>query len=108
VTIALSSGGADALSLRIERSAKLLGIGLPGALQKPAGPKQTVLRCSGRSCDGLVIQALLADRAPVEAQLFSYRFSLPSEGQGLQKARPSNAVPQYTPDSTITMIRTTL
>ena len=108
VTIALSSGGGDALSLRFERSAKLLGIGLPGALQKPASSKQTVLRCSGRSCEGLVIQALLAGQNPVEAELFSYRFSLPSQGQALQRARPSNAIPQYTPDSTITMIRTKL
>lgn len=103
LTLALSTGGADALSIRFPRSAKLLGIGLPGALERPFSSKPTVLRCSGRSCEGLVIEALLADRAPIKAELFSYQFHLPPQGKELEKARPSKAIPQYAPDSTITM-----
>jgi len=48
---------------------------------------------------------LLGDRKPVEVELFSTRFGLPPEGQALVAARPGNAMPQYAPDSTITMTR---
>jgi hypothetical protein len=52
-----------------------------------------------------VIEAVLADRAPVEAELFSYRFTLPAEGAKLQAGRPANAIPQYSPDETVTLKR---
>ncbi len=106
IRLALSRGGADSISISFAAMAKLLAIGLPGALEKvsaSADSKRAIIRCSGRSCDGLVIEAIFADRAPIQANLFAARFSLPSEGKRLQIARPENAIPQYAPDSTITM-----
>lgn len=108
LAIALSGGGADAFSIRVPSSAKVLGIGLPGALERPSSSKATVLRCSGRSCNGLVIELLLADQRPVEAELFSYQFHLLPQAKVLVAARPKDAVPQYAPDSVITLSRAKL
>jgi len=108
VWIALSPGGGNAVSIRFAEGANVLGLGLPeAAVRIPAQgePKKAMLRCSGRSCDGFVIEAVLGDSKPVEAELFSTRFSLPPEGQPLVAARPKDAIPQYSPDSTITMRR---
>ena len=65
-------------------------------------PKKATLRCTGRSCDGLVIEAVLGEAGPVAAELYSIRFGLPPQGAPLAAARPRNAIPQYAPDSTIT------
>jgi hypothetical protein len=111
VRIALSDGGANAVAIRFPENAALLALGKPGQLEPiPADgePKKASLRCSGRSCDGFVIEALLGDRKPVEVELFATRFALPPEGQPLQAARPANAHPQYAPDSTITLVRARL
>ena len=108
VRIALSPGGADAVSISFAGTTNLLEIGLPGALKRipaTADHERAVVRCSGRSCAGFVIETLLADRAPVQANLFALRFSLPPEGRSLEAARPPNALPQYAPDSTITLAR---
>ena len=67
VRLELSRGGADALAIRFPEKAKLLAVGLPeGPIAIPAKgePDKALLRCAGRSCDGLVIEAVLADRAP--------------------------------------------
>ena len=106
--IALSPGGGDAVAIRFAEATKLLALGLPATpetIPAKAQPAKAILRCSGRSCEGFVIEALLADRAPVEAELSSYRFSLPAEGKALQAARPVNAIPQYSPDETVTLKR---
>ena len=108
IRIALSPGGGDAVTIRFAEATKLLALGLPAApetIAAKAQPAKAMLRCSGRSCEGFVIEAVLADRAPVEAELFSYRFSLPPEGKALQAARPRNAIPQYSPDETVTLKR---
>jgi hypothetical protein len=108
VQIQLSPGVADAISIRFPEKARLIAIGLPeGPVAIPAKgePDKAVLRCTGRSCNGLVIEAVLADRAPFVAELFAARYALPSQGAALQAARPRNAVPQYSPDETITLRR---
>lgn len=108
IRIALSPGGGNAVTIRFAKTAKLIALGLPAAPERlPAKgqPDKATLRCSGRSCDGFVIEALLADRAPIEAELFSYRFSLPVEGRQLEAARPAHSIPQYSPDETVTLKR---
>jgi hypothetical protein len=104
----LSPGGGDAVTIRFAKETRLLALGLAGAPERlpPSGPpEKPLLRCTGRSCEGLTIEAVLADRRPIEAELFSYKFALPPEGSGLEAKRPKNAIPQYAPDSTITMTR---
>jgi hypothetical protein len=106
--IALSPGGGNTVAIRFPKDAKVIALGLPGrpeAIPQNGEPPKAMLRCTGRSCEGLVIEAMLGDRKPVEAELLSYRFGLPAEGQPLQAARPRDAIPQYAPDSTIALNR---
>jgi hypothetical protein len=105
IRVALWRGGGDSVAIRFPESAKVLALGLPGqAVPIPVAgePKKAMLRCTGRSCDGLVIEALLGDTRPMTAELYSTRFGLPQHGARLIAARPRNAIPQYAPDSTIT------
>jgi len=104
--LALSPGGGNSVSIRFSKDARILALGLAGAaipLPGEGEPDKALLRCTGRSCEGLRIDVLLGDRKAVEVELFSTRFGLPPEGQPLVAARPGNAMPQYAPDSTITM-----
>jgi hypothetical protein len=103
--LALSPGGADTVSLRFPKEAKVLALGLPGSpLQIPATgePEKALLRCSGRSCEGLQIEVLLGDRKPLTAEIFAARFALPPQARPLVAARPRDSQPQYSPDQTIT------
>jgi hypothetical protein len=111
VRIALSSGGADSVVIRFPEDAKVLALGLPGgAVPVPAAgePRKATLRCTGRSCDRLVIEAVLGDSRPLTVEIYSIRFGLPPQGAPLASARPRNAIPQYAPDSTITLSKVKL
>ena len=105
IRIALSPGGGDSVAIRFPEEARVIALGLPGeAVPIPANgePKKAALRCTGRSCEGLVIEALLGETRPVTVELYSTRFGLPPQGSPLVAARPHDAIPQYAPDSTIT------
>ena len=105
IRIALSPGGGDAVSIRFPESAQVIALGLPDrpvAVPADGLPTKSALRCTGRSCEGLVIEALLGNDRPVTAELYSTRFGLPPEAAPLVAARPRNAIPQYAPDSTVT------
>jgi hypothetical protein len=102
----LSPGGGNSVAIRFPKDAKLLALGPAGAplpIPPQGEPDKPLLRCTGRACDGIEVEIVLGDRKPVEAELFSTRFALPPQGQPLLAARPSNAIPQYAPDQTITM-----
>jgi hypothetical protein len=108
IRLALSPGGGNTIAIRFPKDAKLLALGLAGApvtLPPKGEPDKPLLRCTGRACEGLQIDAVFGDNRPVEAELFSTRFGLPPEGRPLIAARPKNAIPQYAPDQTITMSR---
>ena len=108
VRLSLSLGGGNTFAIRFPKDARLTALGLVGApvtLPPKGEPDKPILRCTGRSCEGLQIEAVFADNRPVEAELFSTKFGLPPQGQPLIAARPKNAIPQYAPDSTITMSR---
>jgi hypothetical protein len=111
IRLALSPGGGNSVAIRFPQDAKILALGLSGAaipLPAKGEPDKPLLRCTGRSCEGLQVEVLLGDRKPVTAELFSTRFGLPPEGRPLVAARPKDAIPQYGPDQTITMTRTRL
>jgi hypothetical protein len=105
IRIALSPGGGDSVAIRFPEDSDVLALGLPGEeVPIPASgePKKAALRCTGRSCDGLVIEALLGNSRPLTAELYSTRFGLPPQAAPLVAARPRNAIPQYAPDSVVT------
>ena len=107
IRLVLSPGGGNSVAIRFPKDSKIVSLGLPGGgIPIAKGePEKPLLRCTGRSCEGLEIEVVLADTRAVEAELFSTRFGLPPEGQPLAEARPRNAIPQYSPDQTITMGR---
>lgn len=101
----LSPGGANSVAIRFPANAKVLAMGLPGAansIPSKGLPSKALLRCTGRTCEGLEIEVILGDQRPVEAELFSTRFALPPEARPLVEGRPRDAIPQYAPDQTIT------
>lgn len=103
--ILLSPAGANSVAIRFPREARVLALGLPGAAAPIPGngePDKPLLRCTGRSCEGLQIEVVLGSRAPVEAEIFSTALGLPGEARPLIEARPHDAIPQYAPDQTIT------
>jgi hypothetical protein len=106
VWLVLSPGGANMVSIRFHEGTKLLRLGTPGAtisMPVKGEPEKALLRCSGRSCEGLVIEGLLGDQAKVTADLAATRFSLPPEGAPLAARRPAHAHPQYGTDSSVRM-----
>jgi hypothetical protein len=108
IRIQLSRGGGDAIAIRFPEKTKILAMGLPGTavpIKATGEPAKATLRCAGRSCDGLVVELVLGDRTPVIAELFATRFQLPAQGAGVAAARPRNAVPQYSPDESVTLRR---
>jgi hypothetical protein len=105
VRLQLSSNGANTIAIRFPADAKVLALGLRGAampIPAKGEPDKALLRCTGRSCDGLQIEVVMADRRPITAELFATRFGLPSEGARLESSRPPHSQPQYSPDQTIT------
>jgi hypothetical protein len=107
----LSPRGGYSVSIRFPKDAQVLALGLAGSatpFPHDGEPDKALLRCTGRSCDGLQVEVVLGNLKPVEVELFSTRFGLPRQGQALLKARPTNAAPQYAPDQTITMTRVKL
>ena len=104
VRLAVGRGGGDAVAIKFAKDAPLLAMGLSGrprAISRNAVPGPAFLRCSGRACDGLVLEVRLADRKKVKAELIGSRFALPAEGWALIAARPRLTHPQYAPDSSI-------
>ena len=100
----LDSHGADALLLRFDEETPVLSMGLPGRPRKideQAEKGPSIIRCSGRSCDGLVVDVVLASARPVTAMLVAQRFAPPTEAAPLLALRPRDAHPQYSPDSQV-------
>ena len=107
VRLELSRGGADALAIGFpgEGQAPRGGTARPVAIPPKGEPDKAILRCTGRSCDGLVIEPVLADREPIVAELFSTQFGFRRKaGRWRPRDRPMR-FPQYSPDQAITLTR---
>ncbi|MEO7240666.1 MAG: M20/M25/M40 family metallo-hydrolase [Sphingomicrobium sp.] len=108
VRFKISRAGGDAFALRIDKAAKVRAIGIPGQrrpIAPDADPGPTILRCSGRACDGQIVELELPDRATVVADFLVTRFSLPGEGAAIAHARPADALPKYSPDKSFSVRR---
>ena len=108
VSLRLRPAGAESVSLVAAPDAPLRRAG-SGVFLPPFGQGQAeerhVIRCVGRSCDGAVLDILIAGTAPVEFLLVGTRPGLPPAAAPLLRARPERARPQYAPDSTITLAK---
>ncbi|MEO6434071.1 MAG: M28 family peptidase [Sphingomicrobium sp.] len=102
VRLRFGLGGGDAIALRIDGSAAIRAMGMPGkllTLHSTDASEPFVLRCMGRACDGMTVEVQMAAAAPVEAMLITTGFALPPQGEPIAARRPANAQPQYGPDS---------
>jgi hypothetical protein len=107
----VASRGAETVVLRTNPDSGLLAAGAAGRpLRFGRGGKAEdfILRCLGRSCDGAELELVFAGRAPVELIVIGIRTGLPAAAAPLVRARPANAAPQYSPDSTIALDRVRL
>jgi hypothetical protein len=98
----LERAGADSLLLRFDERTPVLAMGLPGTLRRidlKAEKGPSVLRCTGRRCDGMEVEILLGTSKPAIAMLVATRFTPPPEAEPLIAAMPRNAHPQYGPHS---------
>ncbi len=70
--------------------------------------EEPVLRCHGRSCDGLSFELQVAGSAPVELTLVGTRSGLPAQAAAVTRSRAATAQPQYVPDTTLAVARVRL
>ncbi|MBA3668837.1 MAG: M20/M25/M40 family metallo-hydrolase [Sphingomonas sp.] len=111
VRLKLDRGGGNALMIRFDKGVPVKAMGLPGAIRaidNDAEVEPNILRCSGRSCDGLVVDVRLGGRQPVAAKLVTTRFALPAQGASINAMRPPHSHPQYAPNSSIRIADVTL
>jgi len=103
VSFRLRPRGSDVVRLVGPKGARFLAAEAGGSVRRfgKGGAKEApVLRCHGRSCEGLAMTLLIAGTAPLEATIVGSRSGLPPQGAALARARPSTAQPQYVPDTT--------
>ncbi|HEX8224239.1 MAG TPA: M20/M25/M40 family metallo-hydrolase [Allosphingosinicella sp.] len=96
--------GSDVARLVGPEGARFLAAAAGGSLRRfgEGGAKEApVLRCHGRSCDGLEMSLLIAGTAPLDAVIVGSRSGLPPQGAALVRGRPATAQPQYVPDTTL-------
>jgi hypothetical protein len=106
VRLRLQANGADNVTLLAPVGSDVRGMGVPGQVRRIGmeGSGLYQLSCTGRSCDGQVMELLVGPR-PVELMVLGTRFSLPPVAAPLKAAQPRNARAQYVPDSTLTVER---
>jgi hypothetical protein len=103
----LSTGGANVVALRFGEEVTVRSAGLPGApigIDEDAEPGPSTVRCSGRACDGLIVEVEIGGTKTVEASLIAATFAFPPQGARLQAIRPANAHPQYGTDSSVRVV----
>ena len=107
VRLRLVTGGADSQSLIAPAGARVRALGTPGQVRPVSGREGSgpfTLTCTGRSCDGQVVELLLGP-SPVALTVVGTRWSLPTAAAPLKAAQPRHAQAQYLPDATILISR---
>jgi hypothetical protein len=108
--VRVAANGADDILFRLPPGAALKAVRTRGAetafTEGGAGDPYTI-RCTGRSCDGAVIEFVLGP-APVEATLVGIRNTLPAAAAPMVRARPATAQAQYSPDSSMSWTKVQL
>lgn len=112
VSLRLQMRGAEVLRLRAKPEAQLRAARIGVAARKFGTAEEDgmdfILRCHGRACDGARIDLLIGRREPVEVTVMGVRSGLPAAARTLVAARPADAAPQYSADSSIALARVKL
>ncbi|MEO6581215.1 MAG: M20/M25/M40 family metallo-hydrolase [Sphingomicrobium sp.] len=108
VSLRLRPNGADSVTLIAPEDSDVRAAGI-GAFVRPVGAGSSdgrySLRCFGRRSDGAVMEVIIGQAKPVEFIVIGWRSGLPASAAPLVRARPANARPQYTADSSLAMAR---
>jgi len=107
----LSANGAESIALIAPPDTNLRAAGSGGFLRRfgeiQRGGKYSV-RCTGRACDGALLDIVVGTNDPVLFTIVGTRSGLPPAAAPLVRARPAHARPQYGPDATIAIARVRL
>jgi hypothetical protein len=107
----LAANGAETVSLLAPPGTSLRAAGSAGFLRRFGEIEEAgkySLRCTGRSCDGALLDIVIGETGPVEFTIVGTRSGLPPAAAPLVHARPANARAQYGPDATIAIARVRL
>lgn len=99
----LQSNGNDNVVLLAPADARIRSAGAPGFVRSidQNEPGRFSISCSGRSCDGAVLQLTIGQPKPVRFIIVGNRAALPPGAAALVSARPKFARPQYNRDESI-------
>ncbi len=103
----LEANGADSLTLVVRKEQRLVAAGVPDSLRtfdREARDGPWSLACTGRSCDGAIVELVAAD-GPLPIMLLGTHWRLPPAAAPLLAAKPAHAQPQYLPHATILISR---
>ncbi len=104
----LQMNGAESIALIAPATATLRAAGTGRFMRRfGAGRPEDryFIRCTGRSCDGAVLDVVLARHDPFDFTVVGTRSGLPAQAAALVRARGPLARPQYGPDATIAIDR---
>jgi hypothetical protein len=105
VTLRMRTRGADVVRLIGAEGVRFLAVRAGGSTRGYGEKGEAVLRCHGRSCNGMVFELLIAGKAPAEATVVGSRSGLPHEAAAVARSRAGNVQPQYVPDTSLAVDR---
>jgi hypothetical protein len=102
LAVRIAANGADDILVRLppEAALKAVHAGGAGLAFEGGGSDPYLVRCTGRGCDGAVLEFTFGGPA-VEATLAGVRNGLPPAAAALVAARPRTAQAQYSPDTSV-------
>ena len=110
LTLRLAAEGNDEIEVVAPEDARIRSAGAAGFIRPidQSADGKYYLGCSGRSCDGAILQLTTEQAKPIRFLLIGSRYSLPPAAMPLLQARPRFARPQYSPDAAIAFTRVNL
>jgi peptidase M28-like protein len=106
----LATNGNDEIELVALDDAKIRFVGAAGFVRPMDldSSGKYYIGCTGRSCDGMILQVVIGKSGPVPFLVLGSRSALPAAAARLVAARPRFARPQYNPDASIAFTRVKL
>jgi hypothetical protein len=106
----LAANGNQEIELIAPESARIRRAGVPGFVRPidQSADGRYFISCSGRACDGMIVELVVDRSDPLELLVVGSRAALPPSAAALLAARPRFARPQYTPDASIAFRRVRL
>ena len=110
LVVRLSSNGNDEIDIVAPENSRIRSAGVVGfvrPIDENADDKYGI-RCTGRSCDGMLLQLTTEQPRPIHFLIIGSRNALPQSAASLLSARSAQARPQYAADASIAFARVNL